>query len=188
MKSSPLLDSLWGVNFFITINGLMKRFPLLSPLKFFFIPPSVLTSLPQVLKLNRKELTSRISRRSTTTHLDYFDQLCPPDGPEPSKKDLKHMEMVAGQLLSAGYEPISSQFLCTIMFLLHDPASYKRLVEEIRGKFKSYDDINPDAVAHLRFLHASLMETLRITVIGSNGLPRVCPGAMVDGNYIARGV
>lgn len=170
------------------MNGLMKRFPLLSPLKFLFIPPSVLTSLPRVLGLNRKELTSRISRRGTTTHLDYFDQLCPPDAPEPSKKDLKHMEMVAGQLLSAGYEPISSQFLCTIMFLLHDPASYKRLVEEIRGEFKSYDDINPDALAHLRFLHASLMETLRITVIGSNGLPRVCPGAMVDGNYIARGV
>ncbi|EMR64158.1 putative isotrichodermin c-15 hydroxylase protein [Eutypa lata UCREL1] len=72
--------------------------------------------------------------------------------------------MVAGQLLSAGYEPISSQFLCTIVFLLHEPPSYKRLVEEIRGEFKSYDDINPDALAHLRFLHASLMETLRITI------------------------
>lgn len=131
---------------------------------------------------------SRISRRGTTMHLDYFDQLCPPDAPEPSKKDLKHMEMVAGQLLSAGYEPISSQSLCTIMFLLHEPESYQRLVDEIRGEFKSYDDTNPEALAHLKYLYASLIETLRITAIGANGLPRVCPGAMVDGTYIAKGV
>lgn len=72
------------------------------------------------------------------------------------------------------------------MFLLQDPTSYQRLVEEIRT-FKGSHDINTEAVAHLWMLNACLMETLRITVIGANGLPRISPGAFVDGHYVEKG-
>jgi cytochrome P450 len=98
------------------------------------------------------------------------------------------MEIVAGQLLTAGYEPISSQFLCTSMFLVQDPTSYQRLVKEIRDRFVGSHKIDTESVANLRFLNACLMETLRITVIGANGLPRISPGAVVDGHYIDKGL
>lgn len=187
MKNAPLLDALWAVNFFLAVNAVTKKFRLLAPLKFLFVPPSLLATLPYTLALNHKEVLTRINRRGNTTHLDYFEHLCPPEAPEPNKKELKHMEMVAGQLLSAGYEPISSQFLCTLVFLLQDPISYQHLVEEIRA-FKSSDDIDTESVAHLRLLNACLMETLRITVIGANGLPRISPGAVIDGHYIKKGI
>ncbi|KAI0393876.1 cytochrome P450 [Xylariaceae sp. FL0594] len=32
------------------------------------------------------------------------------------------------------------------------------------------------------------METLQITVLSSNGMPRFCPGAEIDGNYVAKGI
>lgn len=190
MRNAPLLDALWAVNFFLAVNAVTKKFRLLAPLKFLFIPPSLLATLPHTLALNHKEVVTRINRRGNTTHLDYFEHLCPPDAPDPvsDKKKLKHMEIVAGQLLSAGYEPISSQFLCTLMFLIQDPTSYQRLAKEIRGKFGSTHDIDTESVAHLRFLNACLMETLRITVIGAGGLPRISPGAVVDGNYIEKGI
>lgn len=98
------------------------------------------------------------------------------------------MEIIAGQLLSAGYEPISSQFLCTLIFLAQNAESYQRLTEEIRRELKSSHDITTETVAHLRFLNACLLETLRITVIGAGGLPRVSPGALVDGHYIDKGI
>lgn len=187
MKSAPLLDALWKVNFFLAVNAVTKKFRLLAPLKFLFVPPSLLATLPQTLALNHKEVITRINRRGNTTHLDYFEHLCPPDAPEPNKKELKHMEIVAGQLLSAGYEPISSQFLCTLIFLLQDPINYQHIVEEIR-MFESSHDLNTESVAHLRVLNACLMETLRMTVIGANGLPRISPGAVVDGHYIEKGI
>lgn len=190
MKNAPLLDALWAVNFFLAVNAVTKKFRLLAPLKFLFIPPSLLATLPHTLALNHKEVVTRINRRGNTTHLDYFEHLCPPDAPDPvsDKRKLKHMEIVAGQLLSAGYEPISSQFLCTLMFLIQDPISYQHLVKEIRSKLRSTHDIDTESVAHLRFLNACLMETLRITVIGANGLPRTSPGAVVDGHYIEKGI
>lgn len=188
VKNAPLLDALWAVNFFLAVNAVTKKFRLLAPLKFLFIPPSLLATLPHTLALNHKEVVTRINRRGNTTHLDYFEHLCPPDAPEPEKKKLKHMEIVAGQLLSAGYEPISSQFLCTLIFLIQDPTSYQRLSKEIRTKFGSTHDIDTESVAHLRFLNACLMETLRITVIGAGGLPRISPGAVVDGHYIEKGI
>ncbi|KAK2611601.1 hypothetical protein N8I77_004934 [Diaporthe amygdali] len=159
-----------------------------TPLKFLFIPPSLIATLPRTLALNHREVLTRIERRGNTTHLDYFEHLCPPDAPEPCKKELKHMEIIAGQLLSAGYEPISSQFLCTLIFLAQNPESHQRLTEEIRREFKSSHAITTETVAHLRFLNACLLETLRVTVIGAGGLPRVSPGAMVDGHYINKGI
>ncbi|KAI4597531.1 hypothetical protein KJ359_004233 [Pestalotiopsis sp. 9143b] len=98
------------------------------------------------------------------------------------------MEIVAGQLLNAGYEPISSQFLCTLIFLMQNSQCYEWATQEIRSRFKGSHDITSEAVAHLKVLNASLMETLRITVIGANGLPRISPGATVDGHYIDKGV
>ncbi|KAI4863264.1 isotrichodermin C-15 hydroxylase [Hypoxylon rubiginosum] len=188
MKSSPLLDSLHGVNFFMALNRTMKQFPLLGPFKYLFIPPSIITSLPKIVALNQQEAQKRIERRGKTQHLDYFEQLLPADAPDPDKKELAFMEVMAVQLLNGGYEPISSQFQCTLMFLLHQPESYRRVVKEIRDAFTSYDEITPETCAHLKYLHAALMETLRITVIGANGMPRTSPGAVVDGHYIPKGV
>ncbi|KAI0899974.1 cytochrome P450 [Annulohypoxylon nitens] len=188
MKSTHFLDQMWIVNFFVTANQIFKKFPLLSPIKFLFVPPSVIASYHEVQSMNQKALESRIERRGNTEHLDHFEQLLPADAPDPTKAEKKHIEVITGHLIIAGYEPIASQILGTLMFSLLRPESLKSLVEEIRGAFKNYEDITADAVAPLKYLHASLMETLRITVLSSNGQPRLCPGAKVDGNYIAKGV
>ncbi|GAB1312667.1 Benzoate 4-monooxygenase cytochrome P450 [Madurella fahalii] len=187
-KSAPFLDALWSANFFIAIHQTSHKFPLLSPLQYAFLPPGTAMSELRVRRLNRAEFERRIARRGETKHADHFDQLLGASAPAPTAKQKTHLGVVAGQLLVAGYEPISSQFLCTIMFSLQEPALHRRLVDEIRGAFARYDDITPDALAALPLLHAALLETLRLTVIGGGGLPRVSPGATVDGHHIPRGV
>ena len=104
------------------------------------------------------------------------------------KYQLKHIEVITGHLVIAGYEPIASQIFCTLMFSLLEPDTLKLLVEEIRGTFANYEDIQVESLGSLKFLHASLMEALRITVLSSSGMARTSPGAVVDGNYIAKGV
>lgn len=188
VKSKHFLNELWTVNFFVTTNQVFKKFPLLSPIKWLFVPPSIIASYYKVQSMNQKALESRIEQRGNTEHLDHFEQLLPADAPTPTREEQKHIEVVTGHLVVAGYEPIASQIFCTMMFSLLEPDSFKLLVEEIRGAFKSYDDIHAETLGSLKFLHASLMETLRITVLSSNGMARVSPGATVDGNYIAKGV
>lgn len=182
------MDALWGTNLFMTVSQVLKRFPLLAPVKFLFVPPQVLRSLPKLIKMNKDEVQSRISRRGNTEHLDYFEHICPAGGAEPPKSELVHMEVMAGQLIVAGYSPVSGLLYNTILLSLLEPESYKKLVKEIRDEFSTYDSINPEALASLKYLHASLMETLRMSVLGANGLPRISPGAVVDGAYIDKGV
>lgn len=156
---------------------------------YLFIPPSVWLTMPRVLKINSQEVQSRIERRGKTEHLDYFDQLIPVDAPAPKdKKQLNHLEQIAGQMLVAGWEPMSNQFYSSIFFLLKAPSAYKSVLNEIRSEFKSYVEITPDTVANLKYLHACLQETFRVHQNTSDGLPRMSPGAIVDGNYIPRGV
>ena len=173
------------VNFFATIMQIMKKFPLLTPLMFFFIPPSLLRTLPNVIKLNREVVETRIEKRGNTNHPDYFQQLCPSEGDIPSRG---HLEQVAGQLLMAGYDPVSNVFYSTIYFLLKEPETLRLLTQEVRSTFSSYDEIEPTALSSLKYLYAVLQESLRLHTNGSFGMPRISPGALVDGQYIPQGV
>lgn len=83
---------------------------------------------------------------------------------------------------------MSSSFLGVIAFSLQDPENYRRLVTEIRDAFRNYEDITADALVPLKFLHATIMEQLRVVVVGATGQPRVSPGATVDGHHIPKGV
>ncbi|KAK6222291.1 hypothetical protein LQW54_000991 [Pestalotiopsis sp. IQ-011] len=136
-----------------------------------------------------EKVQKRIDRRGQTKHLDYFEHIVPADQPAPTeKKQITHLEQIAGQLLVASWEPVSNQFYSVIYHLLQNQASHQLLVKEIRDAFRSYDDITPESVANLKFLHACLHETFRLHQNTADGLPRMSPGAVVDGTYIPRGV
>lgn len=83
MKSAPLLTIFWAFNFFITVNQVFKKFPLMSPLKWGFLPFSVLFSRGQIERVNRETLEARIESRSQAQHLDHFEQLLPTKAPVP---------------------------------------------------------------------------------------------------------
>ncbi|CAG8978252.1 hypothetical protein HYALB_00009149 [Hymenoscyphus albidus] len=160
-KSSPFLEVLWGMNFFLKIHQVCRKFPLLSPIQFLFAPPSAVMSELKGRKITTMEVKNRIKRQGKTVHLDHFDQTLGDMDPDstPSKREQEHLEVLAVQMIVAGYEPISSQVLCTIMFSLLAPETYKRLVDEIRMEFTRYEGITPEALAPLEYLNASLMET-----------------------------
>lgn len=141
------------------------------------------------MRINGQEVQRRIDRRGHTDHLDYFDQLIPADEPAPNgKKQITHLEQIAGQLLVASWEPVSNQMYSVVFFLLRNPESYSTVTAEVRIAFSSYSDITPDSVIKLGYLHACLQETFRLHQNTADGLPRMSPGADVDGKYVPKGV
>ncbi len=189
MRNSVYLDVLLGFNAFTTVMLVFKRFPLLSPLQYFFAPMTKLRSFAVMEKTTRVSVGRRADQRGSTEHIDFFEYILPADSLLPTDpREITHLGSVAVQVMFAEFGPLSEWFYATLFYLLQEPAYYKLLAEEIRDAFKSYDDITPDALTALPYLQACLEESLRMFPNNNTGLPRISPGAMVDGHYVPKGV
>ncbi|KAI0410783.1 cytochrome P450 [Xylaria grammica] len=189
MKEPPYLSILSGSNIAIVIIQMSWRFPLLSPLKFLFLYLAGLRSHSDIRNHSRQLLEQRIRRSDAVEHVDFFAQLVPQNHQPPSdRREMRHLEQIAGQLLVAGYEPPALWFYFTIYHLLQSPDQLDVLSAEIRAAFRTYGDITPATSAQLPFLTACLKESLRLMPGTLTGMPVVSPGAMVDGHIIPKGV
>lgn len=88
----------------------------------------------------------------------------------------------------AGSETTATFLSGTSFYLCRNPATYKKLVDEIRGAFNSYDEITGLATERLPYLKAVIDEGLRIYPPVPMGMPRVSPGETIDGKYVPEGV
>lgn len=137
----------------------------------------------------RDGVLQRIERRGNTEHVDLFDYVLPANHPVPSDQhELTHIGALAQQMMFANYGPMSDWYYGTLLFLVEEPEYFQYLSKEIRDKFKSYHDITSSALATLPFLHACLEESQRMLSSNNTGLPRISPGAIIDGLYIPKGV
>ncbi|KAI0903786.1 isotrichodermin C-15 hydroxylase [Ustulina deusta] len=188
-RSSEFLDTLLGTSLYGTLSQVSKKLPIVNIFALFFVSPSVLRSLPGVFKMNSEAVQRRIDIRGTTPHPDFVDYMLPADAAPPTtKKEKIHLEQVALQLFVAGYDPIQITLNAVFFFLVKEPNAYKILVREIRDAFQAYDSINADALVELKYLHAVISETMRVHITNATGMPRISPGAVVDGVYIPKGI
>lgn len=145
------------------------------------------------LRWNREEVRARIGRKDDLKHPDYMQFLFPRDkgkggeAPEPMPTE-DWMLAQANVLLIAGFDPITNELVAVLYYLTRNPDKLGRLSDEIRSAFKSYGDINADALQTFKYLQAVIEEGLRIHTNAAFGLPRISPGATVDGHYVPEGV
>lgn len=90
----------------------------------------------------------------------------------------------ADTLLLAGSETTATSLSGLTYYLLKNPECLSKLNEEVRGTFKSFDDITGDATAKLPYLQGCIEEGLRLFPPAPFTLPRDCPGAVIDGHYV----
>lgn len=88
----------------------------------------------------------------------------------------------------AGGETVATFLAAVTYYLLKNPAAYQKLQEEIRGRFKDGNEITAMSAQQLPYLQAVISEGLRIYPPGSQGFPRTCPGATIDGHWVPQGV
>ena len=180
-RAHLFLRTFRGIGFWGTLNQVMKRFPLLYPLVFLALPPTLAGVLPILLKTNLQIVQDRVKNRNNLRHPDYFSLLVTSDAPAPPDDFLVAQ---ANHLIVGGFDPDTNLFTAAVHYLLENPNTYKLLRAEIEGKFTSYEQIRNDALTGLPYLHAVIEETLRLHTNGAFGLPRISPGGTVDGHYI----
>ncbi|KAG8528961.1 uncharacterized protein KY384_006650 [Bacidia gigantensis] len=188
-RNSVHLDVLLGFNAFTTVMQVFKRFPLLHPFQYLAAPVAKLKVLSAMEAAVRDGVMKRIERRAKTEHVDLFDYVLPANSPVPTDAhELTHTGALAQQMMFANYGPMADWFYGTLLFLIEEPEYLHILSKEIRDSFQSYHDITPSALASLPHLNACLQESLRLLPSNNTGLPRLSPGAVIDGHYVPKGV
>jgi cytochrome P450 len=185
MKYSINLSSFLDLAPWGTINQISRRFPLIRPLIWFIIPSKIARTLSVALKYNREEVRRRVRDRKALQHGDYFERLVPTDGLVPSEEWLL---ATANVFISAGYDTMANHLAALLYFLCVNEEKYKRITEEIWGAFTDYSQITLEQLQTLPYLQAVIDETLRCHNNCSFGMPRVSPGATVDGTFVPKGV
>ncbi|KAF7586374.1 hypothetical protein BBP40_009020 [Aspergillus hancockii] len=114
--------------------------------------------------------------------------------PPPVRKTGENFKSNSGDLDPKGHVPVAvpriaggetvAIFLAAATFyLLRNDAVYQKLKAEIREQFKTYAEITCATAQTLPYLQAVISEGL-IYPPGSQGFPRVSPGAAIDGIWV----
>ncbi|KAK1701965.1 cytochrome P450 [Colletotrichum lupini] len=183
-QNHPILESLLRIGHWATFRNVMRRFPLLYPLSYVFLPPKVAFSYFRAHSTSKKLIRTRVEERHDRKDLDYMTQFLkneealPPDG---------FLVSQAGHLILDHYES-SSVLTAGMCFLTTNDEVMKKLQNELRTTFKSYEDITEDKLQDLPWLNATIEEVIRLHTNVPYGLPRISPDHIVDGNYVAKGV
>lgn len=190
MRNHPFLDAMETANILAIILAVAKTYPIITPVALLFAPWKVMRSLPRMISELRVRVVERIEMRNNLKHSDYFEQLLPANIPVPKNdKKLRHMLTVAGQLMLGGYDPTSVAIYTMFYFILQSPKALEELKEELQGSFSRYDEIETERLRTLPWLNACLQETLRLSAAATHhSLPRISPGAIVNGEYVPKGV
>ncbi|KAG8164141.1 hypothetical protein KVR01_006059 [Diaporthe batatas] len=177
--SSLILDAiLWA-----SVVRLMKRnliFKLVLP---FFWPKGMEEKLQKHKELAVRKAKKRLELGTSLDRQDFFSHLI-------KENALTERSLIgnARSLLVAGSETTASGLAGITYHLLRNPTCLAKLYEEVRSAFGSYEQITGDSTAALPYLHGAIEEGLRLFPPVAFGLPRDCPGAVIDGVYIPEGV
>jgi hypothetical protein len=91
----------------------------------------------------------------------------------------EELQADAALLLAAGSDGVALTLAGCIFYLLHNPATYERLVAEISGAFNSAEELRTPRLNQLPYLMACIQETMRISPPLPSSFPRVVlPGGL----------
>lgn len=167
------------------LSAICRRYPILWPVLFLVAPKNLKSAFQRHEAWTRDKVRSRIARRNEIKHIDFFTNLLSERSRDQSEK---FMLAQATLLVIGGSDTTSLSFTGVTYFLLDRPETLWLLQEEVRGGFKSVDEIDHNATLGLQYLNAVIEEGLRLLPSIPLGLTRVSPGAVVDGQYIPKGV
>ncbi|KAI1185664.1 cytochrome P450 [Nemania serpens] len=190
MRSHAFLECMEAAGMLAITLSITKIAPILTPTVILLTSWKAIRTFPRMAKLLRAKVFERIETRYNLRHSDFCEQLLPPGKESPkTTKQIRHMVTVILQLIIGGYDTTSATTYMLLYFGLRNPEVLEELKREIRGNFSRYEDINAESLRSLPWLNACMQETLRVvTVATHHSLPRISPGATVDGTYVPKDV
>ncbi|PVH93071.1 cytochrome P450 monooxygenase [Periconia macrospinosa] len=168
--------------YFITLADNLHRIPLVPTIARILFP-SLLVVQNSNSRYARQQVAKRLEKESPRK--DFLMSLIAKL--KEGQMELEELTAHSSTLVIAGGETTATTLAATTFYLLQNPECYEKLKHEVRERFKTYESINSTAALQLPYLQAVISEGLRIYPPGSQGFPRISPGAVVDGNYIPKG-
>uniref|UniRef100_A0A0D2YKQ6 Uncharacterized protein n=1 Tax=Fusarium oxysporum (strain Fo5176) TaxID=660025 RepID=A0A0D2YKQ6_FUSOF len=126
--------------------------------------------------LTKEKVARRIKLGDFNQRRDFFAHILRDGG---FNRD--HLAEQAKILLLDGSETTATFLAGVTYLLLKSPTALSKLQCEVRSSFASLDEIRGDSLNQLPYLRAAIEEGLRLFPPVPLGLPRTCPGAMIDG-------
>ena len=164
----------------------MFTYPLLASMFRYMIPSILIPNLREYFQLGQEKINRRLE--TETSRPDFTSYILRHNDERGMTHD--EIEANAAVLIVAGSETTSTLLAGCTFYLLTHPHVYQKLVDEIRGSFRSPEDITLLSTAKLPYLHAVLEESLRLYPPIPAITPRLVPkgGAVVDGEFVPEGV
>ncbi|KAL8898400.1 MAG: hypothetical protein Q9207_006723 [Kuettlingeria erythrocarpa] len=168
--------------YLITVADNLRRLPLVTTLTTWLLPSTIATR-NQNSQFSRQQVAKRLE--SSSPRKDFMTQLVSQLKTGAIEKE--ELTAHASTLVIAGGETVSTFLAATTYYLLKNEPTYRKLVTEIRSAFPIYEAINTGAAQALPYLQAVINEGLRIYPPGSQGFPRLSPGAWIDDVWVPKG-
>jgi cytochrome P450 len=138
----------------------------------------------QHVSMSREMAIKRLNNKFAD-RVDLFSHLV---GDKAHNTTVDFLAAQGSTLVAAGTETTSTFLSASTYYLLKNPEVLEKLKTEVRSAFASSGEIDGENTKKLLYLNAVVEEGLRIFPPAPFGLPRVCPGAMIDGVWVSKGV
>ncbi|KAF7185028.1 Cytochrome P450 monooxygenase [Pseudocercospora fuligena] len=164
-----------------------KYWPWVKSFGSMIIDKSLMAKRMDYLNWVSKQVKNRIER--DTQRPDFMTLILQHNGEKGYKMEKGELDSNANLMLTAGSETTASLLGGATYCLLTNPAVLQKLTEEVRGKWKSYDDINLHEVNNSPYLVATMNEALRYFPPVPTGFERKigAGGETVSGYYLPEG-
>lgn len=156
--------------FKIIIQGTYARaidhFPFPKSLLLKLVPKTLAEGLAAHIALMKEKATKRLDMKSERT--DFMTRMVAPD----SGLSRKEVIASADTILLGGAETTATLLSGLTYYLLQNPRVHQKLINEIRSKFNSEEEITVIAVNSLDYMLACIDETFRLYPPVPGALPR----------------
>ncbi|EWG53831.1 hypothetical protein FVEG_12172 [Fusarium verticillioides 7600] len=171
--------------YFKALSALRKRLPIINLYLPFVMSKDAGEMHRKHMELTRQKMMKRLQMPNSEERGDFFSHLLSKGGNDVPEQELCQQ---SNTLIVAGSETTATCLTGIVYCLLSNRSCLEKLTDEVRSRFHSEDEITADATAELKYLPAVIEEGLRIFPPAPFGLPRISPGAVIDGHYISSGV
>ncbi|TVY84611.1 Cytochrome P450 monooxygenase apf7 [Lachnellula suecica] len=149
------------------------------------------TNLANSRLAERMELENQLHReKKEPERKDTFHYLLNSMDPVTGKKfTTEELQADSALIIAAGSDGVGITLSGCIFYLLRNPSTMERIVEEVRGAFESSEEIHNPKLGALPYLHACIEETLRLNPPKASSLPReiLKGGLTIDGHFLPEG-
>ena len=159
-----------------------RRYPSLQGFLARFIPQHSMAALRQHVVMTGEKVMQRLEK--TDPRPDFLDHIIrAKNGKSMTVNEIKANSNV---FIIAGSETTATVLSGTTYQLLRNPEVLQKLIEEVRNKFDTEDQITIASASELTYMLAILQETMRIYPAVPVAIPRQVPkeGAIVEGQFV----